>query len=157
MRTERCHRVTAIGQANKLRYVRLELFNFDRDDVANVPPAVLVTRHYQTKTRRGWRLVVSLIRKKRWLGAKIWSDLSSRKDNYVTIPRCDPNHVTKLGSLGRIIDPAYFAEQGPKGYAGEACLLDAAASLIRDRHLLRGKPLQRFQIELLRMLHLAAK
>jgi hypothetical protein len=30
----------------------------------------------------------------------------------------------------------------------------AAASLIRDRHLLRGKPLQRFQIELLRMLYL---
>src|SRR5215472_3177783 len=157
MRTERCHRVTAIGQANKLRYVRLELFNFDRDDVANIPPAVLVTRHRQTKTRRSRCLVVSSIREKRRFGAKIGNDLAGRKDDDVTVPRCDPDHVPELGSLGRIIDPAYFAEQGPKGYAGEACLLDAAASLIRDRHLLRGKPLQRFQIELLRMLHLAAK
>jgi hypothetical protein len=144
-----------LGRGTKPRQVRLELFNFNRNYVANIPPAVLVTRHHQTKTRRGRCLVVSTICEKRRFSAKIGGDLAGRKDDDVIVACCDFDHVAELGSFGRVIDPAGFAEQGPKGHAGEICFLDAAAGLIRDRYLLRRKPLQGFQIELLRMFHLA--
>jgi hypothetical protein len=102
-------------------------------------------------------VIGSSIREMRLFGAKIGGDLAGRKDDDVTVPRCDPDYVAKLGSVGRIIDPAGFGEQGPKGHAGEACLLDAVSRLVRDRDLVGGKPLQSVHIQPLRMLHLAAQ
>jgi len=55
-----------------------DLFNFDRNDIANIATTVLVTRHHQTKAPLGWCLVVPSVREKCRFAAKIGGNLAGR-------------------------------------------------------------------------------